>query len=209
MHKITGKKRAIVTNTVAPDNKMKAQVRVISEWDEMPDTSLPWAEYLVPLDRAFVPTKVGDLVWIEFPYDGDSRRPMIVGGANDWSGGIPNVPPEASGVGSQYQPPAKEGRPAEPAMTPTADMVMNRDGILIKRTQSGSYSITRTSDGTSIGFNDAGSAFIISQADTYLNATGNITILTDGNVTMKATGKMTLQAASMEIIAGSIDMKKG
>ena len=209
MHKITGKKRAIVTNTVAPDNKMKAQVRVISEWDEMPDAALPWAEYLVPLDRAFVPTKVGDLVWVEFPYDGDSRRPMIVGGANDWSGGVPNVPPEASGVGSQFQPPAKEGRPTEPAMTPTADMVMNRDGILIKRTQNGAYSITRTSDGTSIGFNDAGSAFIISQADTYLNAAGNITILTDGNATMRATGKMAFKASSIEFVAESIEMKEG
>lgn len=209
MHKIIGKRRAVVIATVATGNKMKAQVRVLADWDEMGDAALPWAEYLLPVDRAFVPTKAGDLVWVEFPYDGDSRRPMIVGAAQDWAGGVPNVPPEASGVGAQFEPPEKNGAPPAPIKTPTADMVMNRDGVLIMRTAGGGYSITRTADGTTIGFNEGGAVNIMSEGVTYINATGNVTIMTAADATIQATGKLTLKAAAMEFIASVINMKKG
>lgn len=217
MHKIKGKRRAVVIATVAKGNKMKAQVRVLGEWEGMGDASLPWAEYLLPIDRAFVPTIPGDLVWVEFPYEGDSRRPMIVGAAQDWAGGVPNVPPEASGVGELYQPPAKEGAPAAPALTPSADMVLNRDGVLIMRTAAGAYSVTRTADGTTIGFNEAGDVNIMSEGQTYVNATGNITIMTAGdvkvqtagNASMEAAGTMSFKSSSMEFVAGEIKMTKG
>lgn len=216
MHKIDGKRRAVVIATVAEGNKMKAQIRVLGEWEGIGDDALPWAEYLLPVDRAFVPTKPGDLVWVEFPYNGDSRRPMIVGAAQDWAGGVPNVAPEASGVGEQYSPPAKEGAPPAPALTPTADMVLNRDGVLIIRTAGGAYSMTRTADGTTIGFNEAGDVNILSEGQTYVNATGNITIITagdvdiqaGGNASLEAVGRMSFKASSMKFVADEIKMAK-
>lgn len=209
MHRIMGKRRAVVIATVATQNKMKAQVRVLADWDEMPDGALPWAEYQLTLNRAFEPTQPGDLVWVEFPYDGDSRRPMIVGGAQDWADGVPNVPPEASGVGAQFEPPAKDGAPPGPIKTPTADMVMNRDGVLIIRTAGGGYSMTRTADGTTIGFNEGGAVNILSEGQTYINATGNVTVITAADATIQAAGKLTLKAAALEFIASVIKMTKG
>ncbi|MCZ4061165.1 baseplate protein [Pantoea sp. LMR881] len=208
MHKIDGKRRAVVIATVAKGNKMKAQVRVLADWDEMGDDALPWAEYMLRLDRSFEPTKPGDLVWVEFPYGGDSRRPMIVGAAQDWAGGVPNVPSEASGVGEQYQPPDKDGAPPAPTMSPTADMVSNRDGVLIMRTATGAYSMTRTEDGTTIGFNDKGNVSIMSEGQTYVNATGPITIITAGDAKIEAGGKMSFKAAEMEFMADKINMKR-
>ncbi|HBK0767168.1 TPA: baseplate protein, partial [Escherichia coli] len=96
------KRRAQIVGTVHPAGLMRAQVRVLPDWNGVPDDDLPWAEYQLPIGNAFVPTVKGDLVWVEFPYldvNGriDTRRPMIVGAAQDAPGGIPNVAPEASG----------------------------------------------------------------------------------------------------------------
>ena len=225
MHKIEGKRRAVVIATKAKDNKMKAQVRILAEWDDAPDEYMPWAEYLLSVDRAFVPTQPGDMVWVEFPYGGDSRRPMIVGAAQDWSGGVPNVPPEASGVGEQYQPPEKDGSPKGAELMPTADMVLKRDGVMIIRTASGGYSMTRLADGTAIGFNDSGDVYIFSEGRTYVNATGdievitsnnvtiraggNVTVAADGNASLEAKGTMSFKAAKLDFQAGSIAFAKG
>lgn len=210
MHKsIAGKRRAVVTNTQHKGKMMKAQIRLAHEWDDVPDEALPWAEYLLPIDGAFVPTIKGDIVWVEFPYDGDTRRPLIIGAAQDWAGGIPNLPPEASGQGGQYQPPAVDGAPAPPALNPTTDFVSKRNGLLAVRSAGGGYAITRVADGTTISMNEAGEIFINSASHTFINVGGNMTAIATGNVTMKAGGVMTFKAHSMEFEAGDIAFKKG
>lgn len=113
------KRRAQIVGTVHPAGLMRAQVRVLPDWNGVPDDDLPWAEYLLPIGNAFVPTVKGDLVWVEFPYldvNGriDTRRPMIVGAAQDAPGGIPNVAPEASGKGNGWTPPEVDGAPPRP-----------------------------------------------------------------------------------------------
>ncbi|WP_275371901.1 hypothetical protein [Xenorhabdus bovienii] len=111
---IYGSHRAIIVATEHPAGLMKAKVRLLSLWDGVPDDTLPWAEYRLSIGGAFTPAVKGDLVWVEFPYGGDSRYPMITGAAQDAPNGIPNVAPEASGQSGTYEPPAIEGAPPYP-----------------------------------------------------------------------------------------------
>lgn len=185
---ISGKKRALIVATEHPEGLMKAKVRLLSLWDGLPEDALPWAEYHLPVGGAFAPSIVGDLVWVEFPYDGDSRYPMITGAAQDAPNGVPNVAPEASGQGGAYQPPAIEGAPALPALTPTKDFVYKRNNILIIHSAGGGVTITNTANNTSIGMNEAG--------DVFHRATGNYFMNVGGDVTIKAKGKINLESES-------------
>lgn len=193
-NKIIGKRRAKVVNTVHKGGMMKAQIRLMHEWDDMPDSSLPWAEYLLPIGGGFIPTITGDQVWVEFPYDGDTRRPIIVGAAQDWPGGVPNVPPEASGQGGQYTPPEVEGAPPAPTLNPTTDSVLKRNGLLEVRSAGGGYAITRTDDGATIGMNEAGQIYMISAGDTFINAGGKVTVVAGSNLDVKTAGDMAFTA---------------
>ncbi|CAM3952641.1 baseplate protein [Serratia silvae] len=202
-NKIIGKRRAVIVNTAHESGMMKAQIRLMHEWDDMPDRALPWAEYLLPIGAGFIPTIAGDMVWVEFPYDGDSRRPMIVGAAQDWAGGIPNVPPEASGQAGQFIPPDVPDAPPAPQLNPTKDAVLNRNGLLEVRSEGGGFAITRTSDGTTIGMNESGQAYMISKADLFLNAGGKVTIVAGNQLDIKAGGNMSFSTS------GTISFKGG
>ena len=191
------KKRAVIVGTMHPKGLMRAQVRVLPDWNNVDDADLPWAEYLMPIGDGFVPTITGDLVWIEFPYTGndgepDTRWPLIVGAAETAPGGVPNVAPEASGQGSPYQPPATDGAPARPATSKTKDFVLHRNNLLEIRTAGGGYEITNTSANASIGINEAGQFYFIGPADMVINVGGNATVKAKGNVDVTAKGNASL-----------------
>ncbi|MBF0120820.1 MAG: hypothetical protein HQK79_18480 [Desulfobacterales bacterium] len=90
-----------VENTDDPDKFMRVQVRVFEIFtDNVPASDLPWAEYKLPIgsrvnDGFFTPVKAGDYVWIDFPYNGDTRRPRITGSVHYCPGKIPNLPKES------------------------------------------------------------------------------------------------------------------
>ncbi|EKN4689582.1 phage baseplate assembly protein V [Yersinia ruckeri] len=183
---INGKHRAHIVATEHPEGLMKAKIRLLSLWDNLPDSALPWAEYHLPIGGAFSPSIIGDLVWVEFPYSGDSRYPMITGAAQDALNGIPNVAPEASGQAGAYEPPAIEGAPAIPTLTPTKDFVYKRNNLLIIHTAGGGISITNTANGASIGMNEAGDVFQNAVGDYFLNIGGKTTVKSKGVISMES-----------------------
>ncbi|HAV9958207.1 TPA: baseplate protein [Escherichia coli] len=206
------KRRAQIVGTEHPAGLMRAQVRVLPDWNGVPDEDLPWAEYLLPIGNAFVPTVKGDLVWVEFPYfdvNGriDTRRPIIVGAAQDAPGGVPNVAPEASGKGSGWTPPAVDGAPPRPTLSPTKDYVIHRNNVLEVRTAGGGYEIANTASGARFGMNESGQIYIIGPADVVINAGGdvnvkgnNIKVKADGNMEFTAGGTFKAKASNFEFV---------
>jgi hypothetical protein len=73
--KLLGKYKAVAGKTEYTNEQILTQVKLVTLWDNIPEESLPWAEYQMPIGAVFVPAKVGDLVWVEFPQEGDSRYP--------------------------------------------------------------------------------------------------------------------------------------
>ena len=76
---------AELTSLEDPLRLGRVQVRVFGFSDELPEESLPWAEWHLPLgagiNRGTVPVmKVGDRVQVRFA-QGDGRYPVVVGSA--------------------------------------------------------------------------------------------------------------------------------
>ncbi len=183
---LMGSYRAAIVDTVHPQGLMMARVQLQGLWDGVDVSSCPWAEYALPVGGGFVPGKKGDLVWVDFPYGGDSRRPRITCAAQDAPGGKPNLPPEAWGGPGAYQPKRSEGQPPAPPITPTEDNVSNRNGLLERRTAGGGWSVTHTVSGTEISFNDSGQILISGAKEIHIEGTNDVTIKTAKSMKLEA-----------------------
>lgn len=139
-------RRGRVVDTRAPDGSLRARVSIQGVNDGVPVDQLPWAEYKLDMSFTFKPAQVGDEVWVEFPYDGDTRRPLITGGAMSSPGGIPNVSGAASG-NAPLEPPTTEGTPPFPPFDPSADLVYDRNGLVIAATAGGGVVVTNRNNG--------------------------------------------------------------
>jgi len=180
---------------------VRAQVRLLPDWNAVPDESLPWAEYMLGIGNAFTPTKTGDLVWVEFPYTDargkpDTRRPLIVGGAQDAPGGVPNVAPEVSGQGEPWTPGEIEGAPARPKIASSEDFVVHRNNLLEVRTAGGGYEIANTAAGARVGINEAGEMYLIGPGNLLLHMAGDIIAKAGGKILFESGAEMGMKAGA-------------
>lgn len=202
------KKRAVIAGTKHPGGLVRAQIRLLPEWLGVSDENLPWAEYLLGIGNAFTPTKTGDLVWVEFPYTDaqgkpDTRRPLIIGAAQDAPGGVPNVAPEASGQGEPWTPGEVDGAPARPKTASTEDFVVHRNNILEVRTAGGGYEIANTAAGARVGINESGEMYLIGPGNLLLNMAGDIIAKAGGKILFESGADTSIKSgAKMDLKAG-------
>ena len=84
---------AEVVSVDDPEKRCRIKVNVYDIFDGVPVRDLPWAVFSLPLgsragEGMLCPVRVGDMVWVEF-IGGDTRRPVVVGGAHASPGGQP------------------------------------------------------------------------------------------------------------------------
>jgi len=198
--------------------------------EDVPVDDLPWAEYRLPVgsrfnDGYFVPADVGDLVWVKFPYDGDTRRPVIIGSAHYAPDGNPNFPHEAW-AGDDMHEHKRTGPEPEPAGHEYhKDMVFTQHGATIEQREDGSFSIIQRETGTEIYLHPDGTIVIHGEKHIYfssvedtegnvggnltVNITGNTAINTSGKTDITTTGKTTITSNIIDIDGGSGSSVKG
>lgn len=178
-NKFNGEYIGKVVDVADPKKLLRARVRVFSVFsDDVPAADLPWAEYRLPVgsrfnDGFFIPADVGDFVWVKFPYDGDTRRPVIIGSAHYAPDGKPNFPHEAWQGTSQHAHKriGKEPAPADHGYH--KDVVFTQHGASIEMREDTSISIIQRGTGTEINIDPQGVLTIHSENALYLSATEN------------------------------------
>lgn len=204
------KRRAEVVDTRAPDGSMRARVRINGINDAVPVEQLPWAEYQLDMSFTFKPAQIGDQVWVEFPYDGDSRRPLIVGGAMNNYGGVPNVSGAASG-NDPLTPPETEGTPPFPVFDSTADMVYDRNGLVVGATADGSFIVMNRNTGAVVFMNGGGDLAVNIPGILSGFANGGYDVKTPAMFKVDAAGGIELKSAAKVAVTGDggVDLTTG
>ena len=226
-----GSWRAVTVGEV--DKKTaKVKIKVLGMMEGIPTDDLPWAEFLLPVGNGYIPTTPGDSVWVDFPYNGDTRRPRITGGAMDQIGGAPNIAAEAGGRGTagggheEHKFPNVPGQPPLPHYASPADhtlqrnQVLHRNGILEMRTYtppdaSGSsaksgYMMVNTTTNAVIAMNQDGDVIISTTGKVFVHSGGDMTLDSGGDLNLNATGKIAQKAGgSFDLEAGDATFKAG
>lgn len=146
---------AEVVNVNDPKKWMRVQVRIFDIFDDVPTDDLPWATYKLPFgvrpaDGGLTPVQVGDQVWVDFPFNGDTRRPRITGGVHFIPGEKPNLPAEMWQGPDQVQ---HKRSSDEPTPTPPGyheDVVFKQHGVLVQLTKPGALRATQLSSGAAL-----------------------------------------------------------
>jgi hypothetical protein len=126
-----------VINVHDPKHLMRVQVFVESLFDGMKEKDLPWATYKLPIgarlnEGAITPVKVGDYVWIDFPFNGDSRQPRITGSVHYCPDNVCHLPDEAW-KGKEIYSHKRIGSELEPSPVGYhRDTVIDQHGVLVE-----------------------------------------------------------------------------
>ena len=155
-----------------PDGLTRVKVRVFGLMDGVPEDSLPWATYLLPVGARvnsgdFKPAHIGDYVWVDFPYithgQHDTRRPRVTGSLHFCPDGVPNLPHEAwDGVDRLNH--KRTGNEPVPEMSEYHESrVATYHGITTEWERPGVYRITHRASGTAIELTERGDTVIHSE----------------------------------------------
>lgn len=183
-----------------PEKLMRVRVRVHGVFtDKVPTKDLPWAEYLLPVgsranDGCFTPVDVGDLVWIRFPYDGDSRRPLVMGSVHYAPGKVPNFPHEAFAGSSKLTHKTAGEEPAPGAAEYHKNVVYTQHGVTVEVNADTSITITQRTSGTAIRVSPDGDITLHGESNVYVSSIEDLKVIVEGNVQMDVTGQVDVTA---------------
>jgi uncharacterized protein YjbJ (UPF0337 family) len=187
----------VVESVDDPEKFMRVRVRVYDIFPDVSEDCLPWATYKLPIgarpqEGEFVPVKVGDLVWVDFPFNGDTRRPRITGSVHYCPEGVPNLPVEAYAADTYHK-----------------ACVFSQHGVTVLVKEDGSYLIIQKEKEAVIEIDADGKIKIASPNDIYLVTEGNANISAKGDVNFTAQGDVKGSAQGDVAInaGGSVDVK--
>lgn len=205
-NKFHGEYLGVVEDVDDPKKMLRVRVRVFSLFDDAPIEDLPWAEYRLPVgsrfnDGFFIPADVGDFVWLKFPYDGDTRRPVVIGSAHYAPNGKPNFPHE-SWCGDASHIHKRTGEEPEPsAHEYHKDVVLTQHGITVEMREDASCTVVQRDTGTEICIHPDGSIIIHGAAHLYFSSVNNTECITGENRSSKVSGD------SQESVGGNATVK--
>ena len=202
------------------DKYLRVQVRVLGLFDGADGADLPFAIYKLPVgarvnDGFFTPAKPGDYVWVDFPFNGDTRRPRITGSVHYAPGDIPELPDEAWDGPDKCQP-LRTGLPAPVPEERAGGLpcVYKQNGVCVEILGEGTVRVTNTTGdkkGSNIEINKAGEVIIHAVNSLFLSSKENqetaihgdldITVLKDVNQTVQ--GNVTETTKGQHNISGS------
>lgn len=199
----------IVESVDDPKKLMRVQVRVIGIFtDKVPVEDLPWAEYRLPIgarvnDGFFTPVDKGDYVWVTFPYNGDSRRPVIIGSVHCAPDGIPGMPHE-SFVGAKNIVHKRTGEEPIPAAHKYhEDAVFTQHGFTLEVCKDKSMRIVQRDTGTEIDIDPKGNITLHGEKNLFFSTVENVKGLVGKDI------KITAQGHTAIISMGKIDLDGG
>jgi hypothetical protein len=203
--RLYGKQRAVVVNNIHPENLHLAQIRLLALWDEIADADLPWAEYQLQPGAGqgsgvnVCPYQKGAPVWVEFPYDGDTRAPLITGGAYVAPKGVSHLPDDLREP--KYQHKRLGQAPAGPNAS-YGDLVTDLFGVLQQLTQSGDYCITHKPSGTAFHITKDGQMVLECANDGFRTTGGDLLEEVKGTLNIKVVGNAAVEAEKITFNGG-------
>ncbi|MFH1984784.1 MAG: phage baseplate assembly protein V [Pseudomonadota bacterium] len=213
-----------VVSVSDPDSLMRVKVRVHPSFAGVPVERLPWAEYMLPIgsrpgNGIFAPVKVGDWVWVDFPFDGDSRRPRVVGSVHYCPSQAPNLPHEAWAGPTRY---SHQRTGQEPAPSPPTyhdgSIVLDENGVLLEVGADGAIRATNKASGSvieicadgTITIHGAGAVNVSAATDAHIIVGGDADITVDGdveigcqNASVTAEGDASINGESVDIVGSA------
>ena len=176
-----------------PENLMRVKVRVLPLFpDEIKVSDLPWAEYKLPIgaragEGIFNPVKVGDYVWVDFPHNGDTRRPRITGAVHYCPDKVSNLPHDAWAGPDAFEH-ARTGDEPAPTNPEYHDgsIVIDENGALIEIRADKSICVTQKDTKTAVEITPDGKITIHGESDINASSTGNVNVLVTGTASLTA-----------------------
>ncbi len=204
--RLFGKYRAVVINHKHPDRLHLAQIRLVALWDDIPDGDLPWAEYQLEPGAGedagadVMPYKKGASVWVEFPYSGDTRCPLITGGAYEAPAGKSHLPADLMSQAYAHKRTDKEPPAPQAAY---GDRVTDLFGILQQLTQSGEWCVTHKPTGTALHITKDGHLVLHTEKDSWRTTGGDVLEEVGGKLVVKVVGDAEVDASKIKFNGGA------
>lgn len=194
--KYHGEYVAQVVSVSDPQWFLRVQVRVKDLFDGIPDSDLPWATYKLPPgsrpnDGFFTPCDVGDWVWVDFPFNGDTRRPRITGSVHYCPDSLPNFPHDAFSGSQSYQH-KRTGPQTQPEATGYhRDVVFCQHGILIEIVENTqAVRITQKKSGSAVEIDSQGNITAHSENNLYGSSVNNTELDVGANLLARVSSDM-------------------